>query len=373
VTDVPATSPGLLPPRPSRPGRRAVLAGGTCAALACLTGRAFPATSEESARGGTSGAGGIALGEGRSVLALDLSADVFHAVALFGPAASLRGVTVVGDAPGPRAVRSSSPIDEDGLLPRVLAFGPSAASTRVELVVDVVDPVTVEVASVDPREIAAPAPRALERGDARPRPLVAIPPPASIDDGYVLQTPGRYAFLRIDVALVLRESLRLTRKRFRGDPIALSDASQWNGQRPATDRGAPRHISHAGGRDVDIGLPASDGTQSLKQDRCRGVRLAEDRYGCAPATVRGLDTPRLAYLLGAMCDLAPGEVVKIFLDEVYRREVIAVAPSLVDKRWLKAEAAAALSEDGILVASPWHTDHVHVRFRGEDARPIFSR
>jgi hypothetical protein len=373
VIGVPAKPSFLVPTPPARLGRRAALAAGGAVGLACLTSETSAATSEESARGGGPGGGAIALGEGRNVLALELGAHAFHAIALFGPAASLRGVAVVGDGPGPRAARSSSPIDEDGLLPRVLAFGPSSAATRLELVIDVVDPVTVEVASVDPREITAPAPRALERGEARARPLVAIPPPASMDEGYVLQTPGRYAFLRLDVALVLRESLRLTRKRFRGDPIALSDASQWNGNRPATDRGAPRHISHAGGRDVDIGLPASDGTQSLKQDRCRGVRLAEDRYGCAPGTVRGLDVPRLAYLLGVMCDLAPGEVVKIFLDEVYRREVVAIVPSLVEKRWLKAEAAAALSEDGILVASPWHTDHAHVRFRGEDARPIFTR
>ncbi len=356
-----------------RLGRRAALVAASSSCLAAGTREAAAATSEEAGRGPTASASLIALGEGRSVIALGLPADAFTAIAVFGPAASLRGIAVVGDGPGPRAIRSSSPIDEDGLLPRVLAFAPAGLPSRVELVVDVVDPVTLEIASIDPRELAAPTPRALARGEARPRPLVALPPPTSIDDGYVLQTPARYAFLRLDVALGLREALRLTRKRFRSDPIALSDASQWNGDRPATDRGLPRHISHVGGRDVDIGLPAADGTQSLVQDRCRGVRLAEDRYGCAPGTVRGLDAARLAYLLGVMCDAAPGEVVKVYLDDVYRREVVAVVPSLVEKRWLKEEAAAALSEDGILVASPWHTDHVHVRFRGEDARPIFSR
>jgi len=34
-------------------------------------------------------------------------------------------------------------------------------------------------------------------------------------------------------------------------------------------------------------------------------------------------------------------------------------------KWLGKEAAAARSEDGIIVASPWHTDHFHVRFREE--------
>src|SRR5688500_14375692 len=108
----------LVSTPPSRLGRRAALAAGSAVGLAWLAGEASAATSEESARGGTSGGGAIALGEGRNVLALDLGADAFHAIALLGPAASLRGVAVVGDGPGPRAVRSSSPIDEDGLLPR---------------------------------------------------------------------------------------------------------------------------------------------------------------------------------------------------------------------------------------------------------------
>ena len=170
----------------------------------------------------------------------------------------------------------------------------------------------------------------------------------------------------------LVDALRRTRKRFRGDPIALSDASQWDGRRPKTDRNAPRHISHVGGRDVDIALPASDGTQSFVQDRCRGVLLTQDRYGCAPGTVKGLDAQRLALLLGTICDLAPGEVIKVFMDDVYRREVVAAAPLLVERKWIKTEGAAALSEDGIIVASPWHTDHFHVRFRGEEGRIGFS-
>jgi hypothetical protein len=229
----------------------------------------------------------------------------------------------------------------------------------------------VEIALSDPTALAAPSPKALERGEAQPRPLVGLPPPAGLDDGYVLGTPARYAFVRVDVAMVLVEALRRVRKRFRGDPIAISDASQWDGRRPKTDRNAPRHISHVGGRDVDIALPASDGTQSLVQDRCRGVLLAQDRYGCAPGTVRGLDATRLALLLGTMCDLAPGEVVKVFMDDVYRREVVAAAPALVERKWLGDEASTALSEEGIIVASPWHTDHFHVRFRGEEGRVAF--
>jgi len=314
----------------------------------------------------------ISLGAGRSVVAVAIPARSFASIGIFGPAASLRGVTVLGASRGARAARAASPIDEDGLLPRVISFAPEDAPFRVELVVDVEDPVVIDLAVANPTELAPPSPKAIDRGEARPRPLVGLPPPSSIDDGYVLGTPARYAFVRVDVALALLEALRRTRKRFRGDPIALSDASQWDGRRPKTDRNAPRHISHVGGRDVDVALPASDGTQSLIQDRCLGVLLTQDRYGCAPGTVKGLDAARLALLLGTMCDIVPGEVIKVFMDDVYRREIVRAAPALVERKWLGKEAAAALSEDGIIVASPWHTDHFHVRFRGEEGRVGFG-
>jgi hypothetical protein len=364
---------GSAPRGEPRLSRRTVLAAGAATSVAMSIGLSIShalAVTGDATTGGHSDA--IAVGAGRSVVSIVVPARRFASVGVFGPAASLRGASVVGTTRGARAARAAAPIDEDGLLPRIVSFAPEDEAFRVDLVIDVEDPVTIELAVADPGETQAPTPKAIDRGDARARPLIGLPPPASAEDGYVLGTPARYAFVRVDVAHVLLESLRKTRKRFRGDPIALSDASQWDGRRPKTDRNAPRHISHVGGRDVDIALPASDGTQSLVQDRCRGVLLAQDRYGCAPGTVKGFDAQRMAMLVGTMCDLAPGEVVKVFMDDVYRREVVAVAPSLVEKKWIKADAAAALSEDGIIVASPWHTDHVHVRFRGEEGRVGFS-
>ncbi len=355
-----------------RLSRRALLGASAAGSVALVSGTAPAVTGEPSgSEGGRADA--IALGAGRSVVSVTIPARRFASVGIFGPAASLRGISVVGAARGARAARAAAPIDEDGLLPRVVSFAPEEDAFRIELVVDVEDPVTVDISLADPAELQPPSQKSIDRGEARPRPLVGLPPPSSAsEDGYILGTPARYAFVRVDIALVLLEALRRTRKRFRGDPIALSDASQWDARRPKTDRNAPRHISHVGGRDVDIALPASDGTQSLIQDRCRGVLLTQDRYGCAPGTVRGLDAQRLALLLGTLCDLAPGEVTKVFMDDVYRREVVAAAPALVERKWIKEEGAAALSEDGIIVASPWHTDHFHVRFRGEEGRVGFA-
>lgn len=354
----------------SRLSRRALLRAGAASSIALSAGTSDAVIGEPGSRPATAG-DAVSLGAGRSVVSVAIPARSFASIGIFGPAASLRGVSILGTSSGARAARSAVPIEEDGLLPRVISFAPDATSFRVDLVIDVEDPVVVDVAVADPTETQAPSPKAIGRGEARARPLVGLPPPVTIDDGYVLGTPARYVFMRVDVASALIEALRRTRTRFRGDPIAISDASQWDARRPKTDRNAPRHISHVGGRDIDIALPSSNGTQSLVQDRCRGVLLTQDRYGCAPGTVRGLDAPRLAFLLGTMCDLAPGEVIKVFMDDVYRREVVAAGPALVERKWLKDEAATALSEDGIIVASPWHTDHFHVRFRGEEGRSGF--
>lgn len=356
---------------PRRIGRRGLLASAVAVTVTYATSPRAASSSELDVVAGAPRT--FSLPPGRSLVELTIPADVYVSIGIFGPAASLRSVALNGTGPSVRAVRSSAPIAEDGLLPRVLSLAPSAIAAPAQLVVDVVDSVVVEMVASDPTELAAPDAKAMVRGEARARPLVGVPPPTSPEDGWVLQTPSRYAFLRLDMAVALFSAMRATRRRFKGDPIAIGDASQWDGRRPASDRDAPRHISHVGGRDVDLGLPSSDGTQSLLEDRCRGVRLAEDRFGCAPGTVRGLDPRRLAHLLGGVCDAAPGLVTKIYLDEVYRREVIAAAPALVERKWLREEAASALSEDGVLVASPWHTDHVHVRFHGEEGRTLFTR
>jgi hypothetical protein len=52
--------------------------------------------------------------------------------------------------------------------------------------------------------------------------------------------------------------------------------------------------------------------------------------------------------------------------------VVRVAPSLHERGFIKDAGVLALAEDGVLVASPWHTDHVHVRFAGEQARTLFG-
>ena len=89
-----------------------------------------------------------------------------------------------------------------------------------------------------------------------------------------------------------------------------------------------------------------------------------------PGTVRGFDAQRMAYFLGALFETSP-PVEKIFVDDVYLRELRKAAERLHDKRVLKDAAFEGLSDDAIVRASPWHTDHLHVRFAGPPGKPAF--
>lgn len=306
---------------------------------------------------------------GRSGVAVEIPAGAFVSIAVLGAPEALLGFDLTG-SPLARIARRASPLDEDGYLPHVVSFRPQEEAEEVFLTIDVVDPVDVALVVSSSDEAFAPSPKALASGADRPRPLVGMPAPRSARDGYMLQVPARYLFARIDVAMALLSAFEKTYRTFKRDPIAISDISQWDGRRPKTDRSMPRHISHVGGADVDIGLPALDTFPSTTRDHCRGVLLDPDHFGCAPGSGKGVDFERLGFFLGTLVDESPGAIVKVFMDDVYRRELVRVAPDLRRADLIKDEALAALSEDGVVVASPWHTDHFHVRFRGEQGRPL---
>ncbi len=310
----------------------------------------------------------VSLEAGRSIVTVEIPNDVFASIVVLGAPQALLGFDLVG-SPAARIARSAGPLDEDGYLPHVVSFAPRDEPEEMRVTVDVVDPVDVALVFASSDSAHPPDPKRVVDGTELARPLVGIPAPRSVRDGYMLQVPARYLFARIDVAMALMAAFDKTYRTFKRDPIALSDISQWDGRRPKSDRSLPRHISHVGGADVDIALPAFDTFPSTTRDHCRGVLIDPDHFGCAPGSGKGVDLERLAFLLGALVDESPTPLVKVFIDDVYRREVIRIAPDLKKAGLLKEDAVAALSEDGIVVASPWHTDHVHVRFRGEQGRP----
>jgi hypothetical protein len=309
---------------------------------------------------------------------VEVAAERYVTIGLRGPAKALRYFDVTADKPLTRLHAGSR--DDDRRLPTFVAFATRERRQEVAVIVDVDAPVELHRVSADPRAIEPPTKQALKLGQARP--LVGLPFPIESGSGYFMQMPSRYLFVRADVAVALRQAFRQTRQRMRGRSIAMGDCTQWNGSRPASDMGQPRHISHEGGRDVDIGLPATDGASDITR-RCDGVLVDEGRLECAPGTVRDVDAMRLAYLLGLLIDgpTAGGRFVSdarrrpgpyamvetIYTDQAYIDEIRKVLPKLRAKRWIHDEAYGALGEEGLLRASPWHVDHVHVRFVGEKA------
>lgn len=308
---------------------------------------------------------------GRWAVEVEAPGQSFVSVGLLGPQEALKRFDLAARA-DLRRLSAATALGDDGKLPTFVSFETENTPESMMVVVDVTAPVTL---------VRTTTARVTERPDAPTRfALVGLPFPLDGRAGYLLQVPARYLFVRADVARALQQAFHQTRVRFRRNLIFVGDASQWNGDRPRTDFDDPRHISHVGGRDVDIGLPSREGPSRV-HPRCEGVIVEKDELRCAPGTARGFDAERMAYFLGLLIDgptpdgrhiadaarrvgpMVPVET--IFLDEVYIDEVRNALDDLRRKRWIHEEAYAALSDDGLLRPSPWHTDHVHVRFAGE--------
>ena len=319
----------------------------------------------------------LAVAPGRWAIRVPLPRNQTVTLGVSGPARALRQFELLGRG----ALRHVATVRGDGQLPAFVSFSTDSEPEPLLVVIDADAPVTLHRIAVSPLDAVA----ARRRGQATTRvalPLVGMRPPSSAKAGYVFATAPRYAFLRADAAEALRGALRQVKRRIGREPIALGDASQWNGDRPATDQHLARHISHQGGRDVDVGLPGLDGDSSLRH-RCTLTLAPPDRATCAEGSVSGFDGERLAYLLALLIEgptsgnrfiadpkkregaLAPVELV--FADAELIAAVRAALPELRKKKWIHDEAVTTLGEDTFLRASPWHTDHVHVRFAGEPA------
>lgn len=324
----------------------------------------------------------VALPVGRSQLRLELPASRFVSVGVVGPqdallSFELRTPPELGDLPAHRSLQA------DGRLPSFVSFQTGAAPTSAVALVEVSAPAMLWRWSADPTAVAAPSKRELSSGRATPRPLIGLPAPVDERDGYVLETPERYLFLRVDIAVALRAAFRQTAIRYRRNPIGVGHASQWDGSAPGNDLAQSLHIGHRGGTELDLGLPSSDDSPSTITRRCEGVRVEKEVLRCAPGSVRDVDAVRLAYFLGLLLDgptpngahqprgrVGPTAVLdSILTDEAYIEEIRRAAGELRRRHWIHDEGYAALMEDGLLRPSPWHTDHVHLRFVGEPAAP----
>ena len=319
----------------------------------------------------------LALPAGRSIVEVAIAPHRHVSILVTGRPDALLGFDVIGP-PALLPLRARAH-DEDGLLPRALSFRAPAGADAITLLVDVHTPIEIARAMTpipDASALFAPLPpgrlRPKAPKDAPPLALIGLPVPASRDEGYTLLSPGRYHFMRVDAAEILLFALKQTRRRFRRDPVGIADISQWDGRRPASDLDAPRHLSHAGGRDVDVAFPASADEPSTVRPHCSGVLLKPEWYVCHPGSARGLDAMRLAYLMGLLFDGPPkGAIERVFMDDVYIQEMRGAAKVLKERRWIKDAGFEGLFDDRVVRASPWHVDHFHVRFTGGRAQPIW--
>jgi hypothetical protein len=320
----------------------------------------------------------VGVAAGRFLVDVHVPASAFVSIGVFGVQEALLGFDVVSvvrpaDATpieGALApLRVHRPLDEDGLLPRIVSFRSPSEPAIVRILVDAAEPVEVQRASAPVVEVVQ-IPKKGRPPKLVQEPIIGFPAPAAREDGYFLQSAARYQFARTDVIAALLAAFRRTRVRFKRDPIAIADITQWDGIRPATDLGRPRHISHEGGRDVDVALAASDEEPSTVRAHCTGVLIEQSVQGCGPGTARGFDAQRMAYFLGVLFETMP-PVEKIFVDDVYLRELRRAAETLHDRRLLKDAGFEGLHDDAIVRASPWHTDHLHVRFAGPAGKPAF--
>lgn len=293
----------------------------------------------------------IQIPEGYTRVRVAVRPGSFVSIAIFGEQGALAHFSL--DPP-----LAHDPLDEDGLLPRVASFLAPDDLTEVIVGVEVHSPASLHRLALEPSPEPPP--------EASPLPLLGLPAPATRDDGYLLERPGRYQFARPDVLSLLIDAFRDTRRRFRRDPIGVLDISQWDARRPALDRGNPRHSSHEGGRDVDISLPSTE-EPSTRRDHCDKLISRDFSTGlCRKGTARAVDHARLAFLLGKL--VKTGRVDRIFLDVEFIGPTAEAARRLVQPKSFPAWVADKLQPTtGIVRHVAWHTDHVHVRFLGPRA------
>lgn len=176
-------------------------------------------------------------------------------------------------------------------------------------------------------------------------------------DGYdISEAVCRYQFGRRDLVMFLREAGR--RMFAAGEtPFRPADLSDWEGRTPGMDVGAPRHVSHQHGKDVDLSLYGTDGLAPWRS-YCVTQPVSGGRE-CTPGSVTLFDGYHNAQLIGVF--FASERVTTSFLD----RELIAVLGFGAERAVADGVVPAALLPlyaDGVHVQHwPNQDNHVHVR------------
>jgi hypothetical protein len=177
-------------------------------------------------------------------------------------------------------------------------------------------------------------------------------------DGYKWDagTIFRYQFGRRDLVMYLRYTAR--QRVLEGKaPVIPYDFSQWDGQTPGTDVGAPRHLSHQRGKDVDVSIYGDDGL-SIWRSYCTTEAVSGGRQ-CIPGTRQNFDGYETAREIGHFFE--SGRVTMCFLDQELIAAVVPGAADASGDGFITSDLVP-LFGDGVHI-QPWpnHDNHVHVR------------
>ncbi len=189
--------------------------------------------------------------------------------------------------------------------------------------------------------------------------LMQLPLPNDpLVDGYDTDsgTIYRYWFGRRDMLMLLRHAAHRMLAMGKA-PFFPYDLSQWNGETPGVDVGAPRHASHQRGKDVDVSLYGSDGKAHWRTF----CTTANDGSGreCVNGSAKGLDDRGTARELAGFYE--GGIVTMMFLDRELIELVAPAAKTLATDGTIGSTLVPLYSDGSHLQHWPNHDNHVHVR------------
>jgi hypothetical protein len=178
-------------------------------------------------------------------------------------------------------------------------------------------------------------------------------------DGYTTDdgTIFRYWFGRRDIVMMVRYAAR-ERARAGKRPFIPHDFSQWDGMTPGVDVGAPRHVSHQRGKDVDLTIYGLDGIAPWRS-YCT-IRLTSDgQHECVPGSRKNFDGYETAREV-ASC-FQSGRVTMSFLDRELIPAVRTGATAAADAGLIPRDLLPLYSDGKHIQHWPNHDDHIHVR------------
>jgi hypothetical protein len=177
-------------------------------------------------------------------------------------------------------------------------------------------------------------------------------------DGYdhAASTIFRYQFGRRDLVMLTRHLGRTLAARGYA-PFVPEDLSQWNGETPGLDVGAPRHASHQRGKDIDLSLYGADGLAPWRS-YCRTTNTGDGRE-CVAGSITNYDGFANALLLGGY--FASGRATMMFLDRELIPATRAGASTAIAQGRLPASVSPSFTNGVALQHWPNHDNHVHIR------------